>query len=131
MRDLNYARVEAFKLSFPDDIAPPRHERIEHAEHADAEDQRRGGIHMMHPAYAADRHDKDGHCTDSRPRARVHQMVVVMLGMRVGHRPRLRSKLAHACSRKPITAFRGHARYSLLEFLSGVSATGRSRSRSR
>ena len=57
VRNLHHTRVKAFNLSFADDVAPPDNEGVENAEHAQAEDQRSGGIHMMHPADGADRHE--------------------------------------------------------------------------
>ena len=75
-----------------DHVAPP-HEHGEgdaggaHQEHGRAAqaEQARTSIHRAHPDDQADRHDEGEHGADDRPRARVHEVIVVVLGMRVGH----------------------------------------------
>ena len=114
VRNLHHAGMEALILGFAHHVAPPADEGVDRAEHAEPEHQRRGRVHMMHPADAAERHQKGGGGADRRPGARIHQVVVVMIGVTLGHR-RLRSFSLRACS----------------NFLSGASATGCSGSGSR
>ena len=94
MRNLHNAGVEALELGFADDVTPPGNERVEHTENAEAEYQRRRGVHVMHPADGTDCHNKGGHRADRRPWARIDQVIVVMLGVSVGHRLNLRLKFA-------------------------------------
>ena len=90
MRNLHHTRVKAIELSFADHVTPPGDKGVEHTEHADTEDQRSGSVHMMHPTDGADRQDEGGHRPDRRPWARINQVVVVVLGVSVGHRLCLR-----------------------------------------
>ena len=47
--DLHHAGVVALELGFADDVAPPADHRVEDAEHAGAEHQRRRGKQLVHP----------------------------------------------------------------------------------
>ena len=49
VRDLHHAGVIALVLGFLDDVAPPADHRVEHAERAGGEHQRRRGEHLVHP----------------------------------------------------------------------------------
>ena len=88
---LNDRRVVA-AVRFLDDVAPP-HEHGEHQpEHADEEhrgalepEQALRAAHGAHPDDEADRRHEGGRGADRRPRARVHQVIIVVLGVRVGH----------------------------------------------
>jgi hypothetical protein len=72
-------------VGLADDIAPPCDHGVEDADDAEAEHDRRAGVHVMHPADRSDRHEEGGDRTDDRPRARIDEVVVVMLGVRVSH----------------------------------------------
>src|SRR5206468_10142080 len=72
-------------LGFADHIAPPARHGVEHADGADAEDNRRGGEHVMHPGNGAHRHDEGRNRADHRPRARIDEVVVVVLRVRRSH----------------------------------------------
>ena len=86
VRDLHHAGVEALVLGLADHVAPPADEGVEDADDAEPEHQRRRGEHVMHPGDAAERHQEGGGGADHRPRARIDQVVVVMLGVSLGHR---------------------------------------------
>ena len=85
MADLHHAGVVALVLRFADHVGPPARHGVEHADGADAEDDRRGREQMMHPGDRADRHDEGRDRADDRPRARIDEVVVVMLDLRRSH----------------------------------------------
>ena len=73
-------------LRLADHVAPPADHRVEHAERAGGEHQRRAGEALVHPGDRADRQDEGRDRADHRPRARIHQVIIVVLGMRASHR---------------------------------------------
>ena len=87
--ELHDLRVVA-AVRLPDDVGPPGSHDVQHADDADAEHQR-GDVqaargHVLHPHHRADRHDQRARGADDRPRARIDEMIVVMLGVGVCHR---------------------------------------------
>ena len=84
MADLHHAGVVALVLGFADHVRPPAHHGVEHADHADAENDRRGGGQMVHPHDGADGHDEGRDRAYDRPRTRVDK-VVIMLDLRRSH----------------------------------------------
>ena len=96
VRDLHDAGVVALVLGFVDDVAPPGEHGVEHADRAGREQERRGREQLVHPGDQSDREQQGRDRADDRPRARVHEMVVVVLGVRVGHFSSLRSPLGRA-----------------------------------
>ena len=84
--DLHHAGVVAVIRRLAGDVAPPADHGVGDAEHADAEHERRGREHVVHPGDGADRHHEGGDRRRRRPRARIDQVVVVVrLGVGVGH----------------------------------------------
>src|SRR5258708_38724696 len=57
----------------------------EHADGADAEKDGRRDEHVVHPGDRADRHDEGRDGADERPRARIDEVVVVVLDLRRSH----------------------------------------------
>ena len=86
VRDLHHAGVVALVLGLVDDVAPPGDHGVEHADRADREHQRRRGEHLVHPGDQPDREQEGRDRADDRPRARIDEVIVVVLGVRVGHR---------------------------------------------
>ena len=85
MADLHHAGVIALVLRLADHIRPPARHGVEHADAADAKDDRRRRKQMVHPGDRADRHDERRNGADDRPRARINEVVVVMLDLRRSH----------------------------------------------
>ena len=83
--DLHHAGVIALVLRLADHIRPPARHGVEHADDADAENDRRRREQMMHPGDRADRHDEGRDGADDRPRARIDEVVVVVLDLRRSH----------------------------------------------
>ena len=83
--DLHHAGVVALVLGLADHVRPPARHGVEHADGADAENDRRGGEHVMHPGDRADRHDEGRDGADDRPRAGIDEVVVVVLDLRRSH----------------------------------------------
>ena len=88
-----YDRGVVARMRLVDDIAPP-HEHSEKDERetepereraAQAEKFRVRRSVRLHPHDGADRHDERRDGTDERPRTGVHQMIVVMFSVTVGH----------------------------------------------
>ena len=83
--DLHHAGVVALVLRLADHVRPPARHGVEHADDADAENDRRRREQMMHPGDRADRHDEGRDRADDRPRARIDEVVVVVLDLRRSH----------------------------------------------
>ena len=112
MRDLHHAGVVALVLGFVDDVAPPADHGVEHADarRPRTPAARAANILCIH-VISADREHEGRDRADDRPRARIHQMVVVVLGVSVGHRLGLRLRSAcefvrRRCLRDPRPACR-------------------------
>src|SRR5262245_18191889 len=78
-------------MRFPDDVAPPHEHREKETGHADGKERRTLeaeqplAMQGTHPDNEAHRRHKRRRGTDGWPRTGVHQVVVVMLGVRLGH----------------------------------------------
>jgi hypothetical protein len=72
------------------DVLPPREHGVEHAERAGTEhvgaDGEAAGGETLHPEDGAEGHQEPGERAQQRPRARVDDVVIVVLGVRPGHR---------------------------------------------
>jgi hypothetical protein len=97
--DLHDAGMQALVGRLADDVRPPAHHRVEDAEDARPEhvgaDAQAAGREALHDHDEADRHDEGGGRADEGPRARVDEVVVVVLPVRVG------VTLGHSCSSVP------------------------------
>ncbi len=82
--NLHHAGVIA-GLRFADHVAPPADHRVDHAERAGGKDQRRRGEALVHPGDGAHRQDEGRDRSDHRPGTRIHQVIIVVLGMRASH----------------------------------------------
>jgi len=67
------------ELGFLDDVEPPADHRIENAEHARANTSGAAANILCIHAIQSDREDESREGTDDRPRARVHEVIVVVL----------------------------------------------------
>src|SRR5712692_2263835 len=85
MADLHHAGVIALVLRLADHIRPPARHGVEHADGADAENDRGGGKQMMHPGDRADGHYEGRDGADDRPRTGIDEVVVVVLELRRSH----------------------------------------------
>ena len=79
-------------MRFLDDIAPPHDHGQQQAEHADGEyqgpsetEEAAAAAQRAHPDDQADSGDEGRRGAHGRPRAGVHQVIIVGLGVRVGH----------------------------------------------
>ncbi len=82
-------------LRLDDDVPPPGDHHVDDAEHAGDGDERRAAAHPVHAAHGDQKRRKRA---DERPRARIDQMIIVLLGVCFGHSRlrRLRSISQHA-----------------------------------
>src|ERR1700681_4118676 len=83
--DLDHAGMIALELGFADHIRPPARHGVEYADGADAENDRRRAEAMVHPGDRAERHDESRDGADDRPRARIDEVIVVVLDLRRSH----------------------------------------------
>src|SRR5207245_11159632 len=96
MRDLTEPRMIPLVCRFTGNVGPPADHGIGDADHSNAEDIWRGREHVVHPCNAPDCRNEGGDCPDRGPRARCHQMIVMMrLGVSFGH-----LRLLHLCVRR-------------------------------
>src|SRR5690606_24278860 len=82
--DLHYRVMMALDMRLPDHVAPPEEHRPEHGEHAEDE---KPPCPRVHVEEAAGSEQARGDRADQRPRARIDQMVGMLLSLRVriGH----------------------------------------------
>src|SRR5713226_10421831 len=85
MADLHHAGVIALVLRLADHIRPPARHGVEHANGADAENDRRRSKQMVHPGDRTDGHDEGRDGADDRPRTGINEVVVVVLDLRRSH----------------------------------------------
>ena len=90
MVELHDAGVVA-RIGLVRHVLPPREHGVEHADRAEAEDvgarRERADGQALHPEHGAEGHQEAGEGPDQRPGARVEDVEVVILGVRLGHRP--------------------------------------------
>ena len=79
--ELDDRGVEAL-VRFLDDVAPPDQHRVEHTERARQQKPRAGAVHERNQA---NRRDEGRDRADDRPRARIDQMVGMVVRVRLSH----------------------------------------------